>query len=317
MVFHDDYSDLLQSNAISTVWYAIGVYLNLYWLLPKLLLKKRYWQYGILLTTIILIIAYFTALALYYYFNSIYEPHLKGIFFASLEGYIFLLTELTMLVAITSVFYLLKEWYQKERRLKELENKNLITELSVLKSQVNPHFLFNALNSVYVLIKDDQEKARKTLANISELLSHQLYDGNKEIVSLDKELNHIKNYIALEKVRQGKKVQIHWQLEGDINGKTIAPMLLIPFVENAFKHGLKSGLDPYSVDIQIKMDNNKLYFTCSNQYKKNGQQSSTGGVGLINVKRRLALLYAKIHDLKIDEHEDLFQVKLNLVLNEN
>ncbi len=317
LVYHDDYLDLLQSNTISTICYAFGVYINLYWLMPRLLLKKKYWLYGVVLIITVLFFAYLTALTLYYYFNVIHQPALKDTFFTSLEGFIFLITEQFMLIAVTSVFYLLDGWYKNEQRLKSLENKNLSTELNVLKSQVNPHFLFNALNSVYVLINSDQNKARETLANISELLSHQLYDGSKERVPLNKELKHIKNYIDLEQVRQGEKVKICWKVEGASQNHSIAPMLLIPFVENAFKHGLKSNSSSNKIDIYVSIINGNITFNCSNAINTESRVSEHGGVGLSNVQRRLDLIYPNTHQLEITKNGKIYNVQLKIKLNGN
>ncbi len=238
-------------------------------------------------------------------------------FFSSLEGYIFLNTELLMLIAVTSVFYLLREWYQKEQHLKTLENKNLSSELKLLKSQVNPHFLFNALNSVYVLINEDPKKARATLANVSDLLSHQIYDGNKDRVALKKELDHIDNYINLEKMRQADNVIVSWDLRGEVNDEKIAPMLLIPFVENAFKHGLRSGLKKYKLNVLVSIFNGCLEFNCSNEYRYNEIKTNQKGVGLLNVKRRLELIYPGKHTLDLIRNNNLYEVALKINLDEN
>lgn len=316
LVYHNNYLHLLQSNAITTIWYAFAVYLNIYWLIPKFLLKKKYFSYGSLLTIVTLVMVVLSAISLYIFFTVVREDA-KDIFFISVEGLIFLTTEVLMLIAITTVLYLLKAHGQKERRLKELENKNLKSELNLLKSQVNPHFLFNALNSVYVLIKENQEKARETLARISDMLSHQLYDGSKEKVVLEKEVQHIKNYVELEKIRQGERVKVNLNLKGRSNHKKIVPMLLIPFVENAFKHGLKSGLKHYEIDIEIELESDLLHFHCRNQYRKNGEISGHGGLGLENVKRRLELLYPGKHQLNISDHNGSFDVGLEIDLHEN
>ena len=315
LVYHDDYLDLLQSNAITTICYAIPVYVNLYWLIPKFLLKKKYVLYGGLLTLVTLVMVGLAGISLYNYLAMVTDS--KDVFFVSVEGQIFLVTEIVMLIAVTTVLYLLRDRNKKERRLKELENKNLKSELNLLKSQVNPHFLFNALNSVYVLIKDNQEKARETLARISDMLSHQLYDGSKDKVALEKEVQHVKNYIELAKVRQGEKVTVKWNCTGEHGHRKIVPMLLIPFVENAFKHGVNSGLNHYEIDIEIMLKKNLMHFHCRNQYRKNGHSPDPGGLGLENVKRRLELLYPGKHRLHISDHNGSFDVGLEIDLHEN
>ena len=317
LVYHNNYLDLLQSNAITTVLYAFAVYLNIYWLIPKFLLRKRYISYGGLLTVVTLVMATLAALSLYIYFVFFLGEPGKDLFFVSLEGLIFLFIEIVMLVAVTTVLYLLRDHNRKERRLKELENKNLKSELNLLKRQLNPHFLFNALNSVYVLIQENQEKARGTLVRISDMLSHQLYDGSKETVALFKEVQHVKNYVALEKVRQGGRVNVNFRFSGESNNKKIVPMLLIPFVENAFKHGFNAGLNCYDVDIDIRINRDLLHFHCRNQYKKNGLYHQQGGLGLENVKRRLELLYPGRYQLDISDHNGSFDVGLEIDLHDN
>ena len=317
LVYHNNYLDLLQSNAITTVWYALAVYLNIYWLIPKLLLKKKYIFYGGLLTLVTLVTAALAAICLYIYFTFFLDKPGKDLFFVSVEGLIFLVIEIVMLIAVTTVVFLLRDHNQKERSLKELENKNLKSELNLLKRQLNPHFLFNALNSVYVLIQENQEKARGTLVKISDMLSYQLYDGSKETVALFKEVQHVKNYVALEKVRQGKRVSVNLRFSGESNHKKIVPMLLIPFVENAFKHGFNAGLNCYDVEIEIRVNRDRLYFHCRNQHKKNGRYHQQGGVGLENVKRRLELLYPGKYQLDISDGNGYFNVGLEINLHDN
>ncbi len=316
LVYYNHYPSLVQTTLVGIIWYVPLVYFNAYVLVPKFLMEKRTVTYVVILAPMLVLVTFLTGYNLFLLFDDGYHSS-KALYFFSLTGMLGSLVELILLVAVTTILVIMRDWYQKERKLKELQNKNLESELSLLKNQVNPHFLFNALNSVYVLIKRSPDAARETLAKLSEMLSHQIYDGSKEEIPLEKEIKHLENFVELEKVRHADKVSVNWAYSGNGNDKTIVPMVLLPFVENAFKHSLNSGKPTYGIDIDIKLDHNDLTFYCSNQYEPINYNPKIGGLGLENVKRRLELLYPKAHKLHISDHQGEFIVKLNLTLHDN
>ncbi len=205
-----------------------------------------------------------------------------------------------------------REWYQQEKERKELEKQRLISELSFLKSQVNPHFLFNSLNGIYALAIKKSDKTPDAILQLSELMRHMLYESDREKVALEKETEYLKNYIQLQKLRLPPEVKINFDVEGVVQGKMIAPMLFIPFIENAFKHGVdtKGG----NIQIKLKVKDNILTFDMLNRISQAQNKDSVSGIGLINVSKRLDLLYPGRHKLAYKETSGNFVVHLQLNL---
>jgi len=196
------------------------------------------------------------------------------------------------------------------------EEKN--AELQLLKAQLNPHFLFNTLNNLYGLSVLKSDKLPDLMLKLSDLLRYSLYDTKTTYVSLEREIQYLENYISLEKIRLEDKTEITLNKTGVISGKTIAPMLLIVFVENAFKHLATDPNKKSIVTVDIKINDNALVFSCVNSLDKTSKEPTmeTGksGIGLQNAKKRLALLYQNKHQLTIAEKENVYSVKLILDL---
>lgn len=208
-----------------------------------------------------------------------------------------------------------ENWFADIRLKAELETRYLKNELELLKSQINPHFLFNALNNIDSLIRTEPEKASDTLITLSDMLRYMIYETRADQVLLDKELVYIKNYIRLQQLRFREKKYIRAVFPDHCSGIQIAPMLLIPFIENAFKYAYSSGELPV-VDISLQCSGNQLLFTCQNQCRKHTQSDEEYcGIGLENVKRRLALLYPGKHELAIFDDASAFRVELKIILS--
>ena len=207
------------------------------------------------------------------------------------------------------VFYFVRYAWHKEVEQKDLLLQNRQAELSFLRSQINPHFLFNSLNNIYALVYDLSPNALPAIAGLSELLRYMLYDAN-DFVPLEKELAYIEKYIGLQMLRFGHPVQAYLQVNGAISGIKIAPLLLVPFIENAFKHGdLAQG--GRGIEAVLNAVDTKLYFYCFNT-KGAGQKDIGGGIGLTNIRRRLHLLYPGRHTLQINDTPHSFTVNLEL-----
>ncbi len=205
-----------------------------------------------------------------------------------------------------------ENWFADIRLKAELETSNLKNELELLKSQINPHFLFNALNNIDSLIRTEPEKASDTLITLSDILRYMIYETRADQVLLDKELVYIKNYIRLQQLRYREKNYIRAVFPDHCPGIQIAPMLLIPFIENAFKYAYNSGKLPV-VDISLQCNDNRLLFTCQNQCRtERPSDEELCGIGLENVKRRLTLLYPEKHELVIFDDESSFRVELTI-----
>jgi len=211
------------------------------------------------------------------------------------------------------VFFFIRYSQHKALQAKELMIENRQSELSFLRSQVNPHFLFNSLNNVYSLVYDKSEHALPAIAGFSDMLRYMLYT-KEEKVPLAKEIDYIKKYIDLQKLRYDESPHIEFQLNGNIEKATIPPLLLIPFVENAFKHG---NLNNERGELNISIINNdeKFLFHCRNKKVKD-QKDASSGIGLDNIRRRLALLYSGKHLLSIQDKDDYFDVHLTILHEE-
>lgn len=213
---------------------------------------------------------------------------------------------------ISTVICETREWYKQDRRRKEMEKEKLLSELSFLKSQVNPHFLFNSLNGIYALAIKKSDKTPEALLQLSNLLRHMLYDADQKMVSLKKEVDYLKNYIQLQRLRLSDDVKINFDVSGDLSAKMIEPMLFIPFVENAFKH----GVDSEGADIKIKLSvkGRHLTFEVINRVSKAKSKDASSGIGLANVKKRLDLHYGDDYVLHQGESQGFFKVDLHLNL---
>lgn len=315
MAYAPTFLDTVDGNVIGSFVFAFGVYFNMYILIPQLLLKKKKIAYAFSILGLVVIVAYLAAQLFAVYYTNVHAGTSE--FFASFGGVAATAGDFMVVYGLATCLYFINEWYVKERKLRELETQNLKAELDLLKGQINPHFLFNALNSVHVLIRKDPDEAQTTLEKFSDLLSHQIYEVNKEMVSLNGEVDNLTNFIELQKMRFEDHARINWEVKGDLNGQQIAPMLFLNFVENAFKYGGAPDDQPVSIDILLKASDNLLAFSCVNSVK--GDQAGDGklGVGIANARRRLEILYPGKHKLEIENRTGIYSVNLELNLDEN
>lgn len=209
-----------------------------------------------------------------------------------------------------------KHWYLDQKAAQKLQQEKLEAELKFLKAQIHPHFLFNTLNNLYALALKKSDKAPEMVLKLSDLLNYMLYECNADRVSLKKELELIDNYLELEKLRYGKNIQIEFIKNGNFNGLTIAPMLILPFIENAFKHGLSEKLDSSFVKIIASVNEENFNFQVINSNSASAKNRVSDGykegIGLKNVKRRLELQYKDDYVLLINDEPESFTVNLSL-----
>lgn len=217
-----------------------------------------------------------------------------------------------MFIFLSVVLKFSIDWFLNERIQRDLENQRLSAELAFLKSQINPHFLFNSLNSIYSLAYQKSENTPGAILKLSEIMRYMLYESNDNKVALEKELQYLQNYIDLQKIRFGKKAFIDFKIEGEVGEQRIVPLLLIAFIENAFKHGVANDTDT-AIQLLIRIDATSLYFFIRNKKHTNNRDAS-GGIGLSNVKRRLDLLYPRKYSLEIRDEIDTYTCELSLVL---
>lgn len=279
--------------------------------IPKLLLRGKYL---ILLSSLISWLAAGWYLSVYY-LKYVSLPVLVQMHMPPGDDYAWqcFLCVITA-TACFSALCLGKQWLLKQRELLQAEKEKMTAQLQVLKAQLHPHFLFNTLNNIYSFALENSPKTPQLVLKLSSLLSYMLYDCKSDEVLLEKEVEVMKNYIGLEKERYGEKLDISVNIEGDIHDKYITPLLILPFLENAFKHGTSEQLErPWmSVDIVVKADTLKCKVVNS---KNELVPFHDNGVGINNVKKRLEFLYRGKHELKLADEGEFFAVDLVLELN--
>ncbi len=318
LVWHNNLIHNLLNQSINFIFY-IGIsYLNIFYIIPKYWEKQKYLQFSILLLLTMGIVTFIDTQIISTWLEFLGATEAAELF-STVEGFIINLTEVVLIVLISMSTYLIIQQAIKDKYAEELKKKNLETELQLLKSQINPHFLFNSLNSIYVHIPRTAETARETLEKLSDLLSHQIYDIGQSKVSLLKEISHLKNFSAIEEIRNGNQVEFSLELgeEEELASVEVAPMIFIPFVENAFKHSKNSGKLNFFVKVQISITDDTLNFKCVNSYESEGYEPLKGGLGLANVKRRLDLSYPNKHTLDIKNANGIYEVDLKLKVDEN
>ncbi|WP_405206562.1 sensor histidine kinase [Aquimarina sp. LLG6339-5] len=276
-------------NIMAAIW------INHFILIPYFFDKKRYFIYVLLVIGSIFLIAYIEAFA-----NNSWAGVTKTFLFH------FYTTGTGM-----AVFFLRRNIrIQRENVEKEKLQREL--ELNYLKEQVNPHFLFNSLNSIYALSRQQSSETPDVVIQLSELMRYQLESAKKDFVSLKEELEFIENYLLLEEKRLSKRCTIEFSIEGELSNYKIAPMLLIPFVENAIKHGAQATNEQSTIDVNIAVKNTKLHVNVVNSKHTTVTKSTRTGMGLENVKRRLNLLYSNAHVLEINDMEKAYHVNLTI-----
>jgi two-component system LytT family sensor kinase len=304
------------------IFQALGVYFNLYYLIPRFLEKGKYLLYGVLLLATILATAslivpgYFLSAALSnQQMSFLYGPDADNFWhFFQVNTLPSSVASMTLAMSVK----LAKSWLGAKKRARHLEMEKLETELKFLRSQFNPHFLFNTINSIFVLIHKNPDKASASLAKFSELLRYQLYECNERHIPLQQEIGYIENFIALEKLRQEPGMKINVHLPSNACSLYIAPFVLMPFIENAFKHVAKQKEEQGEINIHISIKQETLLLEVSNTTNEQQQLVEViayGGIGLVNVQRRLELIYPQQHELQIEDNGDEYKVRLGLQLS--
>ncbi len=287
-------------------------YSNYFILLPRYLRHQKTWKYLIefIIPFTILI---FTRVYVQRFVMESFDIHERYYY---TTFYIVQLSFDTLLITIfVGMLRFATGWFELEARRKQMENDKLMNELKFLKAQINPHFLFNTLNNLYYLAYSQSPNTTEVIAKLSQMMRYMIYDSNYQQVLLTKEIEYMKNYISLERLRLNNEVPIDFVLEGEAENKLITPLIFITFLENAFKHGVSANNPASWVKINIKMEGNECIYTVENSKLKSVvENKEKSGIGLQNMKRRLELSYPGRYTLKTDDQTDRYFVQLNLSL---
>ena len=295
-------------TAIFHVPIVLIVYLNLKLLFPVFLEKGKYFLYSISVLALISLGAGFYIIL----FDKWIDHIFSGYYFIAYYGFFDISLYFVIYIFVSSLLRLARGWFQ----LQELEKEKTLAELKALKSQVNPHFLFNSLNSIYSLARKNSPTVPEKVIQLSDLMRHVIYNSDDDFILLSKEVEMVRNYIELQNLRTPENEKIEIEVIGEVDGKNVAPLIFLPFVENSFKHGLKSGAKNPFVKIKIEVIENDLIFDIENSIGKTTEikDSKYKGIGIENVKKRLGLIYPGRHSLKITETENTFKVVLQIKL---
>lgn len=285
----------------------IIAYLNLQYFLPKYLLKKRYLVY--FSAVILSVIGYLIVQSLfdYYLYGYVMGPLRNSDLIESLSYNFFsTLWYLGLMLALK----LNIDWYGQQLIIQKITVEKLNAEVDFLRAQVNPHFLFNILNNLYALTLKKSELAPDVVLKLSEMMEYMLYDSTDDKVLLEKEITYLNNYIELERLRFSGEADISMEVEGVFAGQEIAPLLLLPLVENAFKHGLSTQTEKGWLTVKISVAGSALSVEIENARSETGSSKSKGGIGLVNLRKRLELLYPSRHELTLENKKDTFLATL-------
>lgn len=281
-------------------------YFNILYLIPHLLAKRQYWQYC---SSVILIIAFvLLAISLPLFFTA-------GSFVTLPFGfYINSLLLFSLIFIASSMSNIVGRWFTSENNKKDIEYQKTLAELSFLKAQINPHFLFNTLNNIYLLAIKKSEQTPEAILKLASMMRYVLSDAKEETVPLEKEIEYIGKYIDLQKMRLTESVKTDYTVSGYCHNLQIAPLILIPYIENAFKFGISTHGESH-IAVSIAIADKQLVLRTSNLiHNKENIIVESNGIGLVNAQRRLDLFYENKYELKIDEDNQNYVVYLELQL---
>jgi sensor histidine kinase YesM len=304
------------NSLIIIAFYAAVVYFNVYYLIPEYLMKNRLLTYSLLLLASCLVVPPLREMAHYFLYEGFSNGYPQDLL---LENLLFDFLLIFLVVSFSTLFKIVSDWVKQSRERQELQRRTMQSELRFLKSQINPHFLFNTLNNLYALTLKKDDKAPEIVIKLSEMMRYMLYECNEKRVSLQKEVNYIRNYLDLEALRQGKNVRIDFEVNGKVTDQQIAPLMFIPFLENSFKHGLNHLITEGFVSIILNVDDQEVNFYIENSKADRvatPMRGKSGGIGLVNVRRRLDLLYPDQYDLSVEETPTTYAINLLLTLDQ-
>lgn len=294
-------TDLMHVTRLTNSLLFIGIfYLTYYWLIPRLYLTKKYWAFGG-----VMLLAFALFCGLNYVLRATHFHHHTPLRLKDVVGPPHNVFMFIIVLMFAFALFLYNQW-------QKTKEAHLNTEISFLKAQINPHFLFNTLNSIYSLAIVKSERTPEAVVKLSSLMRYSITEANRAMVALGKEIDYINDYISLQQLRLTAKVKLSYNVNGAPLGKEIAPFLLIPFIENAFKHGVNSEEDS-DIKILIHISDEELLLKVSNRKVYVHADKNTGvGLGIVNTAQRLTLLYPGRHHLKIEDGDDDYFVSLQI-----
>jgi sensor histidine kinase YesM len=318
--FRDNYIQSFVEVFVTLPVRMAATYFTLYWLITGFLDKEKYITFACLFIITAIGFGYLDRILLHLFYVPFYLPNYDYETFplTSFSKALQRTTNVYTIVFAAAAIKLIKRNYQNEKIARELSREKLDAELKFLKSQIHPHFLFNTLNSLYALTLQKSNQSSEVVLKLSQFLDYMLYDCNVSQISLEKEIEQMQNLITLEKLRYGDRLDVDFNISGSIIAHKIPPLLMLPFIENAFKHGVSQHTENSFIYIDLKIKDQNLIFRVENSCvhsEVTEEADYTKGIGLKNVKRRLDLIYGPSgYELEVFKEEDSFTMVLKILL---
>ncbi|MBV6646003.1 MAG: histidine kinase [Cyclobacteriaceae bacterium] len=312
--FHDDYFKQFLLQLLYLPDKLIPTYITLYVLMPRFLLKERYGVFFAWLIPILLLSGFLHWVIALYIELPIFSPDEYWGPLLYIPKIIKAATYIYPYVLVAFIIKFLKHWYRQQKETEELAKGKLEAELKFLKTQLHPHFLFNTLNNLYALTLKKSDKAPELVLKLSDLMDYMLYECDTDRVKLSREVQFVRNYFEIEKIRYGDRLETEVMITGEVGKKEIAPLIFLPFLENAFKHGTSKELDKSVITFELDTQDHYIGMTIVNSKPISALKSEKqNGIGLHNVRRRLELQYGQENfTLRTEDHQDEFKVTLEI-----
>jgi two-component system, LytTR family, sensor histidine kinase AlgZ len=290
-------------------------YLNYFLILPRFLENRRFGRYLFELVVPLVVLVILRVIIIRFYVDG--YSHQEGYFYSAV--YVAQVgADMLVILFFVGMLRFAVDLFELEARRKEIENQNLSSELRFLKAQINPHFLFNTLNNLYYLAYSKSEHTTEVIEKLSQMMRYMIYDTNLPQVPLDKEIEYMRNYISIERLRLNNEIPITFRVEGDTSDIRVAPLVFITFLENAFKHGVSNNNPDSWIKALIRVNGKVIDYHVENSIANRSREQENGesqnGIGLQNLRRRLELSYPERHQLDMNLRDNKFEVHLHLSL---
>ena len=311
---HDCYQVAFNAAILNVPLIMVATYFHIFVTFERLLLKKKYTFFALSLGLSFVVFGFLRRVVNFYMVSKVLYPE-KATNLFYLPKITIDTVNVHLFVGLGVMIYFIQKWTEQRRINEELMKEKVAAELSLLKSQVQPHFIFNTLNNIYMLSLKNSPQTSEMIYRLSALLSYMLYDTKKHVIDVEKEIDYVKNYINLEKIRYGERLDVQMTVINNVRGVNVPPLLFLPLVENAFKHGVSNAVEDCWIHIDVSLKKKTLVFKIENSVikEKCATNGFGNGLGLENLKRRLEILYPNRHELRAmnDECSYLATLKLN------
>jgi two-component system, LytTR family, sensor kinase len=315
---HDCYQAAFNAAILNVPIIMVATYFHIYVTFERFIMRKRYGLFALSLGVSFVVFGLLRRVVNFYMVSRVLYPT-KAVNLFYLPKITIDTVNVHLFVALGIMIYSIRKWAEQKAINEELMKEKMAAELSLLKSQVQPHFIFNTLNNIYMLSLKQSPQTSEMIYRLSALLSYMLYDTKRHYIEVEKEIDYVKNYINLEKIRYGERLDVQLTVFNNVQSVSVPPLLFLPLVENAFKHGVSNAVEDSWIHIDISLKKKTLIFKIENSIMKEKSISNGfgNGLGLENLKRRLEILYPNRHELKVmsDNVSYLATLKLNFVPN--